>query len=247
MNILVLGDSDSSGEHTGGTSWVQMLEAELRQCGLEANVRSISFSAVPLNAPNYAERRVAELKPDVVVVMVGAWGFTYTMVQLQVEALFGKRVKGWYVWLEHRFDSGTRAPGDVPPLLNRLARKSVRRVIGARAQIGRKELTERYREVFRRLAPFEDTDVIAMTYQGIGAHVLAGDMPAQRLRFFADLQRAAEGHHYGWVHEPELFADLANWRDYAIDELHFNVLGHKRILGTIAPKILERAAQQVRP
>jgi lysophospholipase L1-like esterase len=245
MDILVLGDSDSSGEHTGGVSWVQMLEFDLRQSGIDANVRSIGFSAVPASAPNYAERRVAELKPDVVVVMVGAWGFTYTMVQLQVEALFGKRVKEWYVWLEHRFESQTRTPGADPPPLNRLARRAVRRVIGTRAQISREQLTERYREVFRRLARFEDTDVIAMTYQGIGDHVEAGNMPAQRRRFFAEVQRAADEHHYGWVHEPELFADLPNWHDYAIDELHFNVLGHRRILGTIAPKVHALAAEPV--
>jgi lysophospholipase L1-like esterase len=245
MEIVVLGDSDSSGEHTGGTSWVHLLGADLRQSGIDANVRSIGFSAVPVSAPDYAERRVGELKPDVVIVMVGAWGFTYTMVQLQVEALFGARVKGWYVWLEHRFESRTRTPAVEPPMLNRFARKAVRQLIGARAQISREQLTERYREVFRRLARFEDTDVIAMTYQGIGDHVEVGNMPAQRRRFFAEVRRAAEEHHYGWVHEPELFADLPNWRDYAIDELHFNVLGHRRILGTIAPKVHAQAAEPV--
>ena len=242
MNILVLGDSDSAGEHTGGTSWVQLLESELRRGGVQAHIRSIGFSAVPASAPDYAERRIRELKPQVVIVMAGAWGFTYTMVQLQVEALFGKRVKDWYVWLEHRFESRTRTPGAEPPRLNRLARKAVRRIIGARAQISREQLTEHYREVFRRLARFEDTDVVVMTYQGIGDHAQAGNMPAQRLLFFADLQRAAEGHHYGWVHEPGLFDDLPNWHDYAIDELHFNMLGHERILRTIEPKVRALAA-----
>lgn len=177
--------------------------------------------------------------------MAGAWGFTYTMVQLQVEALFGRRVKSWYAWLEHRFESRTRTPGAEPPRLNRLVRKAARRVIGARAQISREQLTERYREVFRWLARFEGTDVIAMTYQGFGDHVAPPGIRAQRRRYFADLQKAAEGHHYGWVHEPDLFADFPNWRDYAIDELHFNMLGHERVLGTIALKVRARAAEQV--
>lgn len=228
MEVLVLGDSDSSGAFNKGVSWLQLVEGSLPG-GEPASVRSIGFSPVPLGAAAFAERKVREIQPDVVIVMVGAYGFTFGFVELRVRRLLGERAARLSKRLESGFDARTRQPGGPPGRLNKLGRRFARTVIGTECLTTREQLTENFTEVFRTLARLEDTTVIAVTYPGIGDHAHRGKVPALRRRFFADLKVAAEAHHIAWVSLEGLFADLPDWRTYAVDELHFNQFGHERV------------------
>ena len=72
MEILVLGDSDTSGRFTGGVSWPQLLQASLgKRLEQPVSVHTRGLSAVPPDAWKYAEKCVAEMKPDSVVLLVG--------------------------------------------------------------------------------------------------------------------------------------------------------------------------------
>lgn len=240
MDVLVLGDSDSGGTFNAGQSWPKLVEASLPG-GEPASVRSIAFSAVPAGAPAFAERKVLELKPDVVIVLVGAFGFTFGFVELRIQRIFGKRAASWSKRLESRFDAQTRRPGHKLYRLNKLGRRLARTVIGTEPLTTREQLTANFREVFRTLARLENTEVIAVTYPGIGQHAHRPRAEAERRRFFADLKAAAESHHYTWVSTEGLFIDLPDWHAYALDELHFNAFGHERMAATVRSTLTETA------
>lgn len=236
VEVLVLGDSDSSGAFNKGVSWLQLIEGSLPG-GEPSTVRSIGFSPIPAGAAAFAERKVRELHPDVVIVMVGAYGFTFGFVELRVQRLLGQRAARLSKRLESSFDARTRKPGGPPSRLNKLGRRFARTVIGTECLSTRQQLTENFKEIFRTLARLENTAVIALTYPGIGDHAHKGKVSALRRGFFADLKVAAETHHITWVSLENLFDDLPDWRAYAVDELHFNQFGHERVAEKVRPAL----------
>lgn len=244
MKVLVLGDSDSAGTFNGGITWTKLVEASLSD-GEPVSVRSVAFSAVPAGAAAFAERKVRELSPDVVILLVGGFGFTFGFVELRIQRLFGKRAAAWSKRVESGFDARTRRPAEAPNRLNKFGRGLVRRVIGTEPLTTREQLTTNFREVFQALARLEDTDVIALTYPGIGHHAHRRHARVERRRFFADLKRSAETHHFVWVSTEGMFDDLPDWHSYAVDELHFNQLGHERI-AELALDALRRMVPRMR-
>lgn len=228
MEVLVLGDSDSSGAFSDGVSWLQLLEGSLTG-GEPSAVRLVRFSPIPAGAAEFADGKVRELKPDVVIVLVGAYGFTFGFVELRVRRLLGQRAAKFSKRLESGFDARTKGRAGRPSRLNRLGRRIARAVIGTEPLTTREQLTANFKETFRTLARLEDTEVIAVTYPGIGHHANTGKVPQLRKAFFAELKEYAEAQHLTWVSLEGLFADLPDWRTYAIDELHFNPFGHERV------------------
>ncbi|MEX2081319.1 MAG: hypothetical protein WEC33_06855 [Dehalococcoidia bacterium] len=243
MEILILGDSDSAGAMTGGVAWPELLGASLGGREQEpAGVRSINFSAVPAGAAAYAERKLAELRPDVVILVAGSFAFTFGFVELRIQRLFGRRVAAWAKRLEGRFDAVTRGPEEAPGRTNALGRKVVRWLIGTEPLTTREQLTRNYEEIFRAVARFEQTDVVVMTYPGIGEHARKGNAPRQRAIFFRDLGAAAEAHHFGWVSLSEVFDAQTDWQAVRVDELHFSAGAHATIAGAVSEVILARTA-----
>ncbi|MEO8541396.1 MAG: SGNH/GDSL hydrolase family protein [bacterium] len=230
MRILVLGDSDSAGDHTGGSNWPDFVRDGLHATGIpDVTFDSVRFTAVPANAPAYATRKVSELAPDVVILPVSAWPFTHKLVEYRVQRLFGKRAARWYQRWEHRFDNATRKPGSSPSGVNQAARSALRRLIGTSSQMGANELADHYREVFRALARFEDTQVVAMMYPGVTRASLSPRVAAMRVRFANEMRAAAEVHRFGWVDGASVFPAGVDIRTFALDDLHFNEAGHRLI------------------
>lgn len=228
--ILVLGDSDTEGAVTGGANWPSMVVDALRSAGVQnVELSSRRFTAVPPNADAYAGRRVSELKPDIVVLPVSAWGFTSQFVEYRVQRLLGKRAARWYKRLENRFDRATRERRASPAGANKVARGLLRRIIGTAPQISAGELAEHYREVFRALARFEDTQVIAMMYPGLTLSTLPPKVRNARTAYAAAMRKAAESHRFAWLAADRIFPNGADIRQYALDDLHFNEAGHRLI------------------
>ncbi|MGE0601128.1 MAG: SGNH/GDSL hydrolase family protein [Dehalococcoidia bacterium] len=226
MQILVLGDSDTSGAYTGGTSWPQILQQDLAsELGTDVSVRSVGFSALPENAFEFAEKKVGEASPDVTVLVLGSFAFTSGFVWLRVQKLFGKRAGRWYRRWEERFDDATRDDGGRPRRANLSARWLVRHVIGTSTYSTREKVTENYRKVFRALSRFEDMDVVIFAYPGIGEHARKGKGPALRKKFFADLRSVADDYHFRWVDGAAAFAGL-DFAELRLDDLHFTPFGH---------------------
>lgn len=248
MLILILGDSDTEGAVTGGVNWPSMVVDALRSGGVEnIELTSRRFTAVPANAAAYAERRVGELKPDIVIVPVSAWGFTSEFVEYRVQRLLGKRAARWYKRWENRFDRATRDRRAAPAGANRAGRGLVRRVIGTAPQIHADELANHYREVFRALARFEDTQVIAMMYPGLTGATLTPKVRQVRAAYAEAMRRAAESHRFAWVGPDAIFPREIPIRDFAVDDLHFNEQGHRHIadamlraLGPMAGALAQR-------
>lgn len=236
--ILVLGDSDSAGVMSGGVPWPAVLLDRLKSDEIEGvSLESVGFSAVPGNAAAFAQRRLEQYKPDLVILPVGAWGFTSGLVVYRVRRLFGDRVARWYKRLEDRFDHATRKQGTPPAGANRAGREIVRRLIGTAPQITAEELAEHYEEVFRMLARFEDTRVLAMMYPGITRDALPPKVLAVRGRFCARMRQAAERHRFGWLDPDDIFPPGVPVRSFAADDLHFNAEGHRLIAEAMFAKV----------
>lgn len=239
VKILVLGDSDSSGRHTGGLSWPEMLKESLTQkTGAEVELVSSAFSIVPATADEYAKGKMQDVEPDVVVLIIGTFTFTAGVTWLRVQQLFGKRAGRWYRSIEERFDSNTRDDAGKPGRMNVMARATVRRLIGTKTHTTRQKATEHYRRVFRVLSRFEDSAVVVMSYPGTGQHAKTGKGPELRRLFMADMRAAATEHHLPWVDGATAFAGH-DASTLSLDDLHFSPSGHRIIADAVEGAVLE--------
>jgi lysophospholipase L1-like esterase len=227
MKVLVLGDSDSEGRFLKGTTWPELLKTSL-EARLESPVEiaSVGFSAVTSTAPAYAEKRVNQHQPDVVVLLLGSFGFTAKFSWLRVKQVFGERAGRWYKAIEDSFDDNTRDKNAGRDRLNRAAHWVVPKVLPGKSLSTRAAVTRVYQEVFLALSRFEDAELIIMSYPGFGAHARQGDAPRQRKLFFADMQAAAREHHIAWVDGVKAFEGVDR-QSVKSDELHFNSAGHE--------------------
>lgn len=236
--ILVFGDSDSEGAMTGGVAWPAMLVDRVSAAGLpEVTLEAVRFTAAPANAAAYVQRRLEQYGPDVVILPVGAWGFTSEFVEYRVRRLLGARAARWYKRWENRFDHATRKRGAEPAGANRAGRGILRRLVGTAPQVTAEELAKHYEDVFRILARFEDTWVLAMMYPGITRDALPPKVLAVRGRFCARMRRAAESHRFSWLDPEDIFPADVPIRGFAADDLHFNAEGHRRIAEAMAAKL----------
>lgn len=228
MKVLVLGDSDSSGRLTGGVSWPEILKESIAQkTGEHVEFVSSGFSVLPATAHEYAEKKMREVAPDAVVLVLGTFTFTFGMTWLRVQQLFGKRAGRWYRRIEERFDSNTRDQTGKPGRINFAGRAAVRRIIGTKTYSTREQTTDHYRSVFRVLSRFEDTNVVIMTYPGTGQHTNTGKGPELRRAFMADMKAAANDHHFHWLDTATVFASHEPGELKLDDSLHFNPAGHR--------------------
>jgi lysophospholipase L1-like esterase len=235
VKVLVLGDSDSSGSFSGERTWTDGVRDGLQaERGDDVMLESIAFSALPPTAAPYAERKLRQLEPDLVILPVGSFLFTAGFVWVRVRRLFGDRAGRWYRAMEERWDRQTRDRGRIRSALNRYSRTAVRLVIGTQPLSTREAITDSYRDVFRTIARFEHVHVLVMTYPGLGDHARRGQAPAARKRFFADVRAAAESHHYTWLEGTDIFAgiDYSDLTEFH-DGLHFNQKGQQLIADAV--------------
>ena len=243
MEILVLGDSDTSGRSTGGVSWPQLLQTSLgERFERPVRVHTKGLSAVPPDAWKYAEKCLAETKPDSVVLLVGTFGFTSKFVWLRVQQLFGKRAGRWYRRIEERFDSTTREASGEPRRVNRWSRSAVRKLIGGKSLSTREQVTANYRAIFRSLSKGEEPQVVILIYPGLGQHARTGKGPELRRQFLGDMRQAAHELRFQWVDLTPVFAAQEEPESLKLDDLHFSAEGHALIATAVGAAVADPSA-----
>jgi lysophospholipase L1-like esterase len=180
---------------------------------------------------------VRQHQPDVVVLLLGSFGFTAKFIWLRVKQLFGERAGRWYKAIEDSFDNNTRDKNAGRDRINRAAHWTVPKVLPGKSLSSRTAVTRTYREVFLTLSQFEDAQLIIMSYPGFGAHARQGNAPQQRRLFFADMEAAASEHHIAWVDGVKAFEGVDR-QSVKSDELHFNAAGHAVMARAVEEAIL---------
>lgn len=239
MKVLALGNSDSLGAHVTGPIWSEVARARLEaEMSEDVTFENIPYSVTGTTAVSYAERKIAEFEPDVVVLPVASYQFTAGFTWVRVQRLFGVRAGRWYRNLEERFEKQTRGRGSLGDGLNRIARATVRRLIGTQPMATRQQVTAAYDELIGALARHEDLGVVLVTYPGRGAHAQSREAKRERAIFFPEVEAMATRHRFGWVNGETAF-DRAAPGDviHSVDRLHFNDYGHEVFGSAVADAI----------
>lgn len=240
MNILVLGNSDTRGTFVDGPTWTAVLRmAVATRSGAPVDLSEVAFSAVSASGPAYAERKIRELRPDVVILPLGTFAFSVGFTWKRIERLFGKRIAARYRRAEEAFDRRTREPGNEPRRLNRLGRNAARRIVGTQPLVSQRQLTDSYLEVIRAVARVEDVDLLLVAYPPEqGKHVTIRNLAAKRAEFLAGIRAEASRRHYRLVDSAPLFAAAPPGDDLlTADGFHLQRRGHE-LLGLAVAEAL---------
>ena len=250
VKILVLGNSDTAGTVAGAKTWPRVAADLVSAQGLAVTeLNDVSFSAVGGRAAEFAERKVRELEPDLVILPIGTFAYTVGFVWVQVRERFGVRAATLYRRLEQSFErrTGSRSGGSRSPAklaVNHAGRRFVRAIIGARPLTTQEELTENYRQILRAVARIEAVEVLVVGYPMESGPLAKKKLttPARRLRFNADIREEAEAHHYRMLIADDVFAGHPDGNLITPDGFHLNAAGHRVLGEAAAVVIMEDAA-----
>jgi lysophospholipase L1-like esterase len=233
VKILVLGNSDTDGSFAEPhTLWPEAARrvAE-RELGEAVELTEARFAAAVAGADAYAERRVREAAPDVVILPMGTFAFSVGFVSVRVRARYGKRAGDWYKRLEDALDRRTRRKGGRPGRGGMLARRAARRIIGTQPQATADQLAENYRDILRALSRVEHVDVALVSYPPEQGPYLAKGIASgeARRRFLAAVRAEAARLHYTLI-DDSYAAGRAREEVMTPDGFHMSAEGH-RLLG----------------
>lgn len=239
----MLGNSDTQGVFVDGPTWSAVVRERVSaQVGGEVELTEVGFSAVGASGVAYAERKVRELSPDLVILPLGTFAFTVGFTWKRVERLAGKRIAERFRRAEESFDERTRAGRDQPHRLNRAARKLVRRLIGTQPLISQGDLTKNYAAIIRAFARFEDVDLLLVAYPAErGRYVRVRKIEDRRRRFLSDVRNEAEQHRYRLLDGGPLF-DTAEDDGSLLtaDGFHLQRGGHELLGQAVAAAVAHR-------
>ncbi|MBI5946603.1 MAG: SGNH/GDSL hydrolase family protein [Chloroflexi bacterium] len=247
MKILVLGNSDTAGSHVSGTPWPHVAASLLAQRGVTVTgIDDVGFSAVGARAAAFAERKVRELEPDLVILPVGTFAYTVGFVWVQVRHRFGVRAASLYQKLERGFERRTGAAGGgsrskARLSVNRAGRKLVRTVVGSRPLTTQAELTESYRQILGAIARVEAVDVLIVDYPAETGPLAKKKLatPARRAQFLADIHEAAASHRYRMLVADDVFGRFPEGSLSTPDGFHLNDAGHQVLGEAVAAVIMQ--------
>ncbi len=241
MKMLVLGNSDTSGQFAAGETWVQILADGLGAgLGRPLEVRQVGFVLLSPASAAYAEREVGDFEPDLVILPVGTAMFTVGFVWKRVETLFGKRAARWFRRTEDRFDAGTRDRGRLRGGVNAAARKTLRRVIGTQPLSNRQQVREGFEAVLAALARTERAQVALIVAAPRGAHHHRPGAREHRRAFLRAVEAASAHHHFAWIETDGAYAGVSSDAEMKnADGLHQTPAGHRMlgefVLARLAP------------
>ncbi|MEP7214674.1 MAG: SGNH/GDSL hydrolase family protein [Anaerolineaceae bacterium] len=248
MKILVLGNSDTAGMFAGASTWPRVAAELVYGQGVAVTeFNDVSFSAVGALGAAFAERKVRELEPDLVILPIGTWPYSVGFVWVQVRERFGVRAAKLYQRLERSFETRTGSGGGSPSpsksTINRAGRRFARTLIGARPLTTQEELTENYRQILRAIARIEAVEVLLVDYPAETGPLAKKKLstPARRTRFLADIREEAEAHHYRLLVADDAFAAHPEGSLITPDGFHLNEAGH-RVLGDAAAAVIMEGA-----
>jgi hypothetical protein len=234
VRVLVFSNSDVVGSFIGGEGWGTMLA---QSDPLALQVTTAAFFPGAPTAAAYAAKRVAELKPELVVLPVGGYGFTNGYVEFRVKRLLGRRAAAGYKAVEQWFDRKTRTEGEAPRGLNAFARMVSRHTIGTEPQTSQAEITGYVCRTLDALAQFEHTTTILVTwYPGLGRNA-EPKVLRNRRRFFKEISDRAKLHRFPVLAVDQMLEHHGRAEQFVIDDIHFNTAGHRLIAAAIREAI----------
>lgn len=229
MRVLVLGNSDTSGRFRPGPTWATMVADGLRQ-RLDADVELVNHGLTIVDSASaaYAERRVREVEPDLVLLPFGTMAFTVPFVWKRVERFLGKRAGRRYRRFEASFERTTREKGRARDAFYRGAKRAVHLTIGAEPLSTRERVTDGARAVIDALARVENTQVVLLAAASRGPQ---HDRPGARQRrraFLDDVRAAALERHFLFLDSDDAFtADMSDLDVKNRDGLHQTPEAHR--------------------
>jgi len=232
VKVLVLGNSDSSGEMMQGSTWPALLREAIEAREAEpVELEEARFSPLGRRGPGYALELVERSSPDLVILPVGTYAFTVGLVKTRLGQLFGPAVESRYSRAERWFDAKTRHRGPAGDRLNRLARRVGRTVIGTSPVSSVEAVTAAYRETFEWMAQAEAVQVVVVTYPPEpGGRRVRRD----RARCFEQLRPRATRLHFAWVDgEREVPPRWRGEKTITPDGFHLSAAGHRAMAAAI--------------
>ncbi|MEO8539520.1 MAG: hypothetical protein ABI577_07245 [bacterium] len=228
MKLLVFGNSDTRGAAVSGPTWTELVRRGLE---LRGELEFVDRNFVPLGerAPEFAERMVVEIEPDVVLLPLSEYVFWAVSVELQVKHRLGARAAAAFKSAERRLDRAARGKPGVRGATHRAMQGFARRAVGTRAPASAKAVAETYSEVLRRLARIESLEVVVVSYPFSPLPSLqTASMRKARASFIAQVRQTAEHHHLHWVSGDDLVATagLSVAEAYAADGVHIGEASH---------------------
>ena len=253
MRILILGESGSNGAGIPDPSvaWGNRLGSDVAAAtGIEPDVVHERFFIWHKGADDYLEQLLERGPFDIVVLSQAKYGFTVWSVDNRIRKVLGNRIGDWFKESVATFDAATRKPGDegLRRKLNRVAHRSVRKVVGQAPTMSAKDLTARYLKVMARLARLEDTQVIVLGSSDVSA-VLARMHPqvvAQTAAFREAIRKDCERRRFGHVDRVALMREASTDHESLFtDGLHKGEEVHRRIALALASEIARHAGTEV--
>ena len=250
MKILVLGHSTSGGNGLPdrALAWPWLVAEQLREdLGTTIELEHAAIIPMGSRAVDYALSKVEAARPAIVVVSIASYLCSIRTVSEQVRHLFGKRVHGWYLRFERRFDARTRTRGGAAARANRVGRSVFRKVIGTRSYTSVTEVAGVFNEILHRLAREESLQVVVFSEPDWPAWVDEANPGA--LRAIQELRRltaeVARSHHFIVASAQDAY-DRSPDRDalYQLDGVHKTPEGH-RVQAAALQEAITRLARQI--
>lgn len=244
MRLLILGGSDSSGEHLPNfaDSWRERLREELPALlGEEVEVFHRKYYTYVPGPLDYLERCLADARPDFVILGANGWEFATPSVANRLRRLFGKTAGDWFERRFESFDAATLGhEGRLRRGINR-GGHAVAGVVGREPTASYESVLQTYLRTIDRLARQEDLDAIVMgtTYLAPELHARLPKMRSRIIRFNAALRAEAERRHFGWLDKAGLVE--AQGRAGLLDPLHRSAATHRVMADAFKAMIAERA------
>ena len=229
MRVLVLGNSDTAGLFSGGKTWTAIVQTRLAELiSEEIDLKEIPFSVLGQAAPGYAEKKVREVGPELVILPVGTYPWSIGFVWKRVERLLGKRAGRRYKRLEDSFDTGTRNRGALRQRANRSVRSVARRIIGTEPLATRQETTDAFRQVIAAIARVQNTQLVLVAYGQRGRHHFRGRNAEHRQQYVEEVGAAAREHHFTFLDAKAAYEGISpDVPTTTPDGFHQNQYGHE--------------------
>lgn len=254
MRILVFGDSASTGKGISDANrrWPARLAEKIGD-GLHGPIEIVEapFFATQTTAPDYAARKVDQVNPDVVIIVVGGYGFRLKSVHAKVRRRYGARPARLVKWIEEKAEGrGGVAVASTP---RRIAfergRWLAHRVIGTAPLCTPEEALDIYQRTFALLARKESARVITMHYKRPAAlgglersenqtwdAQLRADAQLERAneRFIALIQSEIDSRHF----EQVFFTDARERLKKTYSTLRIDDDGHEAFAELVAERLI---------
>lgn len=254
MRILVLGDSASAGKGiaNSGNRWPARLVATIgdRLPG-PIEVVEAPFFATQSTAPSYAGRKAEQVNPDVVIIVVGGYGFRLKSVHAKVRRRYGARAARLVKWIEEKAEGrgGVAVASRPRRVLFARGQWLAHRIIGTEPLCTPEEAFDIYQRTFAILARRESVRVITMHYKRPAAlgglersenqtwdSQLRADPELERTndRFVALIQEEIESRHF----EQVFFTDARERLAKTYSTLRLEDDGHEAFAELVAERLI---------